>query len=62
MAMAIRNCEYLEVLLPHEANKYGLVQDLEVDRDGLAHAPTGVGLGVEIDVELIKRKTQAVVS
>jgi L-alanine-DL-glutamate epimerase-like enolase superfamily enzyme len=62
MAMAIKNCEYLEVLLPHEANKYGLVQDLEIDRDGLVHAPMGHGLGVEIDFDLIRRKTQGVVS
>ena len=29
--MAIRNCEFFEVLLPAGAQKYGLVQDIEVD-------------------------------
>ena len=62
MAAAIKNCEYFEVLLPAEANKYGLVQDINIDRDGLAHVPMGPGLGVEIDFDLIKRKTQSVLS
>ena len=29
--MAIKNCEFFEVLLPDGAQKYGLVQDIEVD-------------------------------
>ncbi len=60
--LAIRNCEYFEVLLPAGAQKYGLVQDIEVDRDGLVHAPTGAGLGCEIDFELIERKKVAVIA
>jgi L-alanine-DL-glutamate epimerase-like enolase superfamily enzyme len=60
IAMAIRNCEYFEVLLPDAANKYGLVHDIEVDSQGLVHAPMGPGLGVEIDFELIRRNTRAV--
>jgi L-alanine-DL-glutamate epimerase-like enolase superfamily enzyme len=60
IAMAIRNCEYFEVLLPDAANKFGLSHDIEIDREGLAHAPTGPGLGVEIDFERIQRNTQAV--
>ena len=62
IAMAIRNCEYFEVLLPDEANKFGLVQEIEVDAAGLVHAPTGPGLGVEIDFERIRKNTQAVLS
>ena len=57
LAMAIRNCEYFEVLLPDAANKFGLVHDIEVDPQGLVHAPMGPGLGVEIDLALIARKT-----
>ena len=60
--MAIRNCEYFEVLLPDGAQKYGLVQDIEVGRDGLVHAPTGPGLGAAIDFELIERKKMAVLA
>jgi L-alanine-DL-glutamate epimerase-like enolase superfamily enzyme len=60
VTMAIRNCEYFEVLLPAAAQKYGLVEDIEVDRRGLVHAPSGPGLGARIDFELIRRRTTAV--
>jgi len=62
VAMAIRNCEYFEVLLPAESHRYGLVHDLAVDAQGLVHAPAGPGLGVEIDFELVRRNTLAVLS
>jgi L-alanine-DL-glutamate epimerase-like enolase superfamily enzyme len=54
--MAIRNTEFFEVLLPDTMQKYGLVEDIVVDRDGLVHAPTGPGLGANIDFALIERK------
>ena len=57
---AIRNTEFFEVLLPDGAQKYGLAQDIKVGRDGMVHAPTGPGLGAEIDFELIERKKIAV--
>jgi L-alanine-DL-glutamate epimerase-like enolase superfamily enzyme len=60
VAMAIRNCEYFEVLLPDAANKFGLVEDIEVDSQGLVHAPMGPGLGVDIDFDCIKRNTEEV--
>ena len=60
--MAIQNTEFFEVLLPAESQKYGLLNDLEVARDGMVHAPTGPGLGAEIDFELIKRKLLAVLT
>ena len=62
VTMAIRNCEFFEVLLPAAAQKYGLLEDIEVDRAGLVHAPSGPGLGVAIDFELIERKKTAVLS
>ena len=60
--MAIQNTEFFEVLLPAQSQKYGLVQDIEVDRDGMVHAPTGPGLGAQIDFELIERKKLAVLA
>ena len=60
--MAIRNCEFFEVLLPSAAQKYGLAQDIEVDARGLVHAPTGPGLGAAIDFDLIGRHTTAVLT
>jgi L-alanine-DL-glutamate epimerase-like enolase superfamily enzyme len=62
LVMAVRNTEYFEVLLPDGAQKYGLVEDIEVDRDGLVHAPQGPGLGARIDFDLIARKQIAVLS
>src|SRR5262249_30637943 len=57
--MAIRNCEFFEVLLPAGAQKYGLAQDVEVDPRGLVHALNGPGLGADIDFALIERKKAA---
>lgn len=56
VTMAIRNTELFEILLPDAAQKYGLVQDIEVDAQGYVHAPTGPGLGAEIDFALIERQ------
>ena len=58
--MAIRNTEFFEVLLPSGSQKYGLLQDIEIDRDGMVHAPTGPGLGAAIDFALIERQKVAV--
>ena len=60
--MAIKNCEFFEVLLPAGAQKYGLAQDIEVDRQGLVHAFNGPGLGANIDFALIERKKVAVLA
>jgi L-alanine-DL-glutamate epimerase-like enolase superfamily enzyme len=55
-ACAIRNTTYFEVLLPHGAHKYGLRNDIEIGKDGLAHCPQTPGIGAEIDFDLIARK------
>jgi L-alanine-DL-glutamate epimerase-like enolase superfamily enzyme len=60
--MAIKNCEFFEVLLPAGAQKYGLAQDIEIDRQGLVHAFNGPGLGAAIDFALIERKKLAVLA
>jgi L-alanine-DL-glutamate epimerase-like enolase superfamily enzyme len=60
VCMAIRNTTFFEVLLPDGAHKYGLVEDIAVDRDGLVRAPEKPGLGAEIDFGLIGRKRIAV--
>ena len=62
VTMAIKNCEFFEVLLPDGAQKYGLEQDIVVGRDGLVHVPNGPGLGVAIDFKLIERKKIAVLT
>ena len=60
--MAIKNCQFFEVLLPAGAQKYGLVEDIEVDGQGLVHAMNEPGLGAKIDFALIERKKVAVLS
>ena len=60
--MAIRNCEFFEVLLPAAAQKYGLAEDIEVDAGGLVHALNRPGLGAAIDFALIERQKVAVLS
>lgn len=57
VTMAVNNCDYFEVLLPHTDNKYAVRQEIEVDRSGMVHAPTKPGLGADIDFDLIKRET-----
>ena len=60
VTLAIRNCEFFEVLLPTEVLNYGLLNDIRVDSHGLVHAMNGPGLGGEIDFALIERKKLAV--
>jgi L-alanine-DL-glutamate epimerase-like enolase superfamily enzyme len=48
--------------LGNGANKYGLVEDIEVDKQGFVHAPQKPGLGFEIDWELVKRNKVAVLN
>jgi L-alanine-DL-glutamate epimerase-like enolase superfamily enzyme len=55
-ACAIRNTTFFEVLLPHGAHKYGLLNDIVVGPDGLAHCPSTPGIGAEIDRDLVKRR------
>ncbi len=60
--MALQNTEFFEVLLPSASQKYGLIQDIEIDTNGMVHAPTEPGLGASIDFDLIKRKILGVLS
>jgi L-alanine-DL-glutamate epimerase-like enolase superfamily enzyme len=62
VTMAVPNCEFYEVFPASGANKYALVEDIEVDENGLVYAPTEPGLGYEIDWELAKREQVHVVS
>ena len=50
------------MLLPDAIQKYGLVEDITVDRDGLTHAPTELDLGAKIHFELIESKKVGVLS
>ena len=58
--LAIKNCQFFEVLLPHASQKYAVIDDLEPDAEGWIHAPTEPGLGAAIDFDLIEREKTAV--
>ena len=55
--LAIKNTTYFEVLLPSGAQKYGVIDDLEPNSQGMVKAPEQAGLGAKIDFDLIKSKT-----
>jgi L-alanine-DL-glutamate epimerase-like enolase superfamily enzyme len=55
-ACSIRNTTYFEVLLPHGAHKYGLLNDIQIGKDGMARCPETPGIGAEFDFDLIKKK------
>ena len=61
VTMAVPNCEFYEFFPCTGANVYGLVTDIEFDDRGIVHAPTGPGLGYEIDWDLVKRQHTATV-
>ncbi|HET7159608.1 MAG TPA: enolase C-terminal domain-like protein, partial [Burkholderiales bacterium] len=60
--LSIPNTEYFEILLPDETQKYGLVEDIKVAKDGTVRPPEGPGLGAQIDFDLIARKKIGVLS
>jgi L-alanine-DL-glutamate epimerase-like enolase superfamily enzyme len=65
---AIDNCDWYEVITfnrsgHHELDHldYGLVESFHIDGDGLLHAPTRPGLGIDIDWDLINSAPAGVV-
>ncbi|MEM8972311.1 MAG: enolase C-terminal domain-like protein [Pseudomonadota bacterium] len=61
-ACSLINTTYFEVLLPHGAHKYGVVNEIEIDQNGMAQCPETPGIGAEIDFELIKANEIVVLS
>jgi L-alanine-DL-glutamate epimerase-like enolase superfamily enzyme len=55
--LAIKNTTFFEVLLPSGAQKYGIIDDLSPDSNGMIKAPEAPGLGAIIDFDLIRSKT-----
>ena len=49
LMLAFNNCSYYEQPVPYDSYEYGMKDVIRTDRDGFVHAPTGPGLGVEID-------------
>ncbi|MGI9612683.1 MAG: enolase C-terminal domain-like protein [Acidimicrobiales bacterium] len=61
VTMAVPNCEFYEFFPCTGANVYGLVTDIEFV-DGYVEAPTGPGLGFEIDWDLVEREHTATIA
>ena len=57
LAMALPNSAMFEVLLPNEAQQFGVVNDLKLGADGHMRVPDGPGLGIVYDDDLLKRHT-----
>ena len=53
---AVKNSTYFELLWPTSTFNFGLKEDLPVE-DGIATMPTGPGLGIELDWDLIDNAT-----
>ena len=56
VALAIKNCRYLELPFPDGAT-FGIKKPLEIDNEGYVQAPGVPGLGVEIDWDVINKNT-----
>ena len=61
VVMAMRNCEYYEVIVIHPPGEYdtdhfsyGLTEPIAIGADGDARAPERPGLGYDIDWDLIR--------
>ena len=62
LLMSIPNCEYMEVRSPDEADKRGLIEDIDVDKEGQGHVFNGAGLGTQVDFEMIESRKTAFLS
>ncbi len=54
VSCAIRNCEYFEILIPQEPFSFGVKNPIRIDSEGYVSAPEGMGLGAEIDFDLLE--------
>ncbi|HCG91541.1 MAG TPA: mandelate racemase [Dehalococcoidia bacterium] len=60
--MATPNTDFYEVFPSTGANKFGLIEDVEVNAEGMVLAPTKPGLSYDIDWDLVKSKQTDVIS
>lgn len=51
------NCTYFEQPVPYEAFEYGAKTFIRPQPDGYVYAPTGPGLGIELDWEVLEKAT-----
>ena len=51
--MSSLNCTYFEYWLPNQVHQWGVTEQLEINENGNLDAPTGPGLGIELDEDWI---------
>ncbi|WP_256462140.1 enolase C-terminal domain-like protein [Mycolicibacterium sp. YH-1] len=61
VALAIPNCDWYEVLVPHSPGDYnldalswGLAEPINIDSNGMARPPDRPGLGIDVDWDLVQ--------
>jgi L-alanine-DL-glutamate epimerase-like enolase superfamily enzyme len=57
VALASKNTEFFELYAPHEQWHFPLKEGVDLRSDGRVYAPTGPGLGVEIDWDVVDDET-----
>lgn len=57
--LSVRNCEFFEMPVPKGPLDFGMKDTIEIDGEGMVHAPTAPGLGYEIDWDVIDDATVA---
>lgn len=60
--MSSLNCTYFEYWLPKEVHQWGVTQQLQINKNGRLEAPTGPGLGIELDEDWITAHKVATLS
>jgi len=60
--MSSINCTYFEYWLPKEVHQWGVKEQLKINDNGNLDAPTGPGLGIELDEEWIAAHKVATLS
>ena len=57
--MSVPNCRYYEYWMPLEAQWFGMLPEIKVDKDGKLEAPTKPGLGFGVDEDFVSRNLVA---
>jgi len=61
VALAIRNSEFMELIVPQGCLDHGMKEGIKVAQDGFVYAPVKPGLGYEIDWDVVENLTMRVV-
>ncbi|HMJ78806.1 MAG TPA: enolase C-terminal domain-like protein [Iamia sp.] len=60
--LSVRNCEFFEMPVPKGTLDFGMVDVIDIDDQGIVHAPTAPGLGYEVDWDVMEDATTAVLT